>query len=283
MIARLLPAAFWLALAGSAAALAALAGPVVWHLAGETGHVRPRAAPVEVEPVTATDLAPILDFAPFGRAVEAEAPQPDAPATETELGLTLLGVTIATDDAGSRAIIAGGDGPVESYGIGASITGAARLAEVHPGYVILDVDGRSETLSFPKSGGAAEPDGPSDGPDLRNLIPPTDSDGLAAGAGADADAVISRYRDAISIDPEGVLDGLGVSATDGGYRIGDAPSPGVAEAGFKPGDLITSVNGQKVGDIVADRLYFDEVAAAGRARVEIERDGQPIVMTFPLR
>ena len=82
---------------------------------------------------------------------------------------------------------------------------------------------------------------------------------------------------------QGVIDRLGLQITDQGYRVTENASSGVKQAGFKPGDVVTTVNGQKVGDITKDQSYFDEVAASGRARVELVRDGQTIIMSFPLR
>ena len=276
MIARIPPALFWLTAALAVASLGAAAGPVVWRLSGDNGRV---IAPSDSAPVIESvrlDLGPILAFAPFGSAAAPEA-APEV-AGETALGLTLLGVTIATPATASRAIIAGGEAKVQSYAVGSAITATATLAEVHPDYVVLDVDGRLETLSFAKPGAVAAP---TTGTNLRSLVPQT---GAAAPAPSnEPDAVIARYRAAIQQDAQGVMNRLGLEITDQGYRITDAASPGVRQAGFRPGDVVTTVNGQKVGDMAADQRYFDEVAAAGRARVEIQRDGQSIVMTFPLR
>jgi len=275
-------AAAWIAAALSAASFGVAAGPVAWRLTGDSGQT---AGPVTASPVSAApaaetdrlDLSPILAFAPFGRSAPAAAsPQPVG---ETGLGLTLLGVTLSTPAAKSRAIIAGGDsGRADSYAIGSGITAAAALAEVTRTHVVLLVDGRLETLSFAKPGGKAAAPG---GTDLRTLIP---SAALASAPAAnDPDAVIARYRAAILQNPNSVMDRLGLQATGDGYRISDAASPGVRQAGFRPGDLVTAVNRQKVGDVARDQRYFDEVAASGKARVELLRDGQSIIMTFPLR
>ncbi len=277
MMLRVPPAVVWLTAALAVVSLGAAAGPVVWRLAGDEGRI---VAPAGAAPVTEAarlDLGPILAFAPFGSTATPVAAAPEV-AGETALGLTLLGVTIAIPASASRAIIAGGDAKVQSYSVGMAITATAMLAEVQPDHVVLDVGGRLETLSFAKRGAAPAP---ATGTDLRNLIPQA---GQAAPAPSnEPDAVIARYRAAIQQDAQGVMNRLGLEITDQGYRITDAASPGVRQAGFRPGDVVTTVNGQKVGDMAADQRYFDEVAAAGRARVEIQRDGQAIVMTFPLR
>lgn len=277
-----------LAASVSAVSLGVAAGPVFWRLSGESVATIGAAEAADALETPRLDLSPILVFAPFGSPTGPEA----APQVvgETSLGLTLLGVTIAEPVANSRAIIAGGDGGgilggadgsgrAESYAVGAQITANATLAEVTRDYVVLSVDGRLETLSFSKPGAVAAA---ADGGDLRSLIP-SNGDPDQAPVSNDADAVIARYRAAILQNPQSVMDRLGLEATAEGYRISEAASPGVRQAGFRPGDLVTTVNGRKVGDVPSDQRYFDEIAASGKARVEVQRDGQTIMMSFPLR
>lgn len=272
------PTLLWTAAALGAVSLGWTAAPVVWRVMGEDGQIIP-AVGAQAPVAARSDLGPLLAFAPFGQD-SLPSPEPEV-AGETSLGLTLLGVTIGNPVSASRAIVSGGDTPVASYPVGARITANADLAEVKPDHVVLRVDGRLETLSFADRSTVTARGA---GNNLRNLIPqaalqtdpqPQQSD--------DPDAVIGRYRAAIQTDAQGVLDRLGVTPTDTGYLIGTNASPGVLQAGMRPGDVITSVNGQPVGKMDADREYFDVVAASGRARVELQRDGQAIVMSFPLR
>lgn len=264
----------------TAVTLGVSAGPVFWRITGNDVAVRAPQSPMPSGEVVRLDLAPILALAPFGSAVT---PQADLEiAGETSLGLTLLGVTIAVPAAGSRAIISGGDGPSRGYFVGEIITAAVSLAGIEFDHVVLNVSGRLETLSFTKPDATAAP-AVGKGPDLRNLIPSAGQTLAQTDASLDPDAVIERYRAAIQLDAQGVINRLGLEATDQGYRITESASPGVRQAGFRAGDMVTSVNGKKVGDMAADQGYFDEVAASGRARVELLRDGQTIVMSFPLR
>ena len=279
MIARIPTLMIW-ALAGfTALSLGSQAGPVFWRLSGNETAAPPPARAAQTAEVARLDLAPILALAPFGSAVVAVA-DPQI-AGETSLGLTLLGITIAVPANGSRAIIAGGDGPPRGYFVGEIINAAASLTAIEADHVVLNVGGRLETLSFVKDTDAPAPK--AKGPDLRNLVSSSGNSDTAAVASDDPDAVIARYRAAILLDAQGVMNRLGLEATDQGYRITENASPGVRQAGFKAGDTVTTVNGKKVGDMAADQSYFDEVAASGRARVELLRDGQTIVMSFPLR
>lgn len=274
---RIWPAALWTLAAVTAINLGWSAAPVVWRLAGQDGQIIPAFAGPQATAAARTDLAPLLDFAPFG---QDSLPTPEPQVTgETSLGLTLLGVTIGNPASASRAIISGGDTPVASYPVGARVLGNADVAEVNADHVVLRVDGRLETLSFADTGTATAR---AAGSNLRNLIPQATQAAPTNTSNAPED-VINRYRAAIQADALGVLDRLGVTPTPDGYQIGVNASPGVLQAGMRPGDVITSVNGQRVGDMEADRQYFDQVAASGRARVELQRDGQAIVMSFPLR
>jgi general secretion pathway protein C len=272
---------FWLAAAVVAISLGGAAGPVVWHVLGDVdatvaaGLTAEAGALQPARPPPVADLAAILTFQPFGQAA---APMPAAPAVvpATGLGLTLLGLTLAQDAAQSRAIIAGGDLPVGSYATGDAIAAGVLLSSVRPDHVILMVNGAPEALFFADAAGAVQGQGQgtpgyvataTDGPP-----DPTNPD-----------AVIAYYRSAILDNPQAVLDRLGLQATPEGYLIAAATDADVRRAGFQPGDLVTRVNGQPVGNVAQDQVTFDAIAASGQATVEVQRAGQTITMTFPLR
>lgn len=204
-------AAACVAAATSAISVGIAAGPVAWRLSGESVQAIGAATAAPVVDAERLNLAPILAFAPFGRAV---APEGSPEVTgETGLGLTLLGVTMSTPSSKSRAIIAGGDsGRAESYAIGSDITAEASLSKVTRTHVVLSVDGRLETLSFATPG---MPKAAKSSTDLRNLIPSATA-AATAPATDDPDAVIARYRAAILQNPKSVMDRLGLEATEGG-------------------------------------------------------------------
>lgn len=271
----------WLAAAATAVSLGAAAGPVVWHALGvvEGPEARPAGAAVAAPRVAAPPASlDVLTGTPlFGRA---EAPAPVAEGIPaTALNLTLLGVTLAEPAAQSRAIIAGGDQPVASYAPGSRVTAAVRLAEVQADRVLLSVDGRIEALPFPDPAAAQAGAAPGVLPAAFATVPIATS----GPPSTDPDEVVAWYRSEIDRSPEAVMERLGVAATPQGYRILDAAPPEVRQAGFRPGDVVARVNGVAVGDVAADRLRLDEIVAAGRATLELQRDGETIRMTFPLR
>lgn len=275
----------WGAMALAAISIGLQAGPLPWRFMGQSGLPAPPPVAAAAPADGAVSIEPILALAPFGRL-----PPPAEPAAlvaETALGLTLHGVVIATDPTRSFAIVSSEEDPARSYLVGEVIADKATLAEVNGDHVVLEVGGRRETLSFPETRNAGAPGGVDRGAAaLRALVTGNDSSAGARTeptANADPEAVISRYRERIQANPQTVLDGLGLEATTQGYRVGETASTGVRRAGLQPGDVVEKVNGQQVGNIESDRDLFDEVAASGRARIEVLRDGQRVVMSFPLR
>lgn len=274
----------WIATALAAISIGLHAGPLPWRFAGDSGLPAPAIVAATADEGDPVSIEPILALAPFGRL--APAPAPETPVEETALGLTLHGVVIATDAARSSAIISSGEVPARSYQVGEVVAEAATLIEVQGDHVVIEVAGRRETLSFPEIRSATGRSGGDRGvAALRALVT---GNGGAANAPAetprnDPEAVIARYRERIQANPQTVLDGLGLEATAQGYRIGETASNGVRRAGLQPGDVVEKVNGQQVGNIERDRDLFDAVAASGRARIEVLRDGQRVVMSFPLR
>ena len=282
MSARLAGSIEWLAAAAAVVSLGSAAGPVAWHLFGVVAAPAPQ--PFAALAGAAPDPAPpsldaLLDSALFGLAPAAE-PQADATIPATALNLTLLGVTLATPADRSRAVIAGGDRPAGVYAPGEAVTASVRLVEVQADRVLLSVGGRTEALTFPDAAvagasGASTPFLPA----VQATVPIATS----GPPSTDPDAVIAWYRTEIDRSPQAVMDRLGLAATPEGYRILDTAPPEVRQAGFRPGDLVSSVNGVTVGDIAADRLRLDEIVAAGRATLELQRAGETLRMTFPLR
>jgi len=72
----------------------------------------------------------------------------DAP--ETRLKLTLRGVFASEDSSGGRAIVGDPQGKEENYAVGDPLPGGAKLSEIYPDRIILERNGRFETLRLPK-------------------------------------------------------------------------------------------------------------------------------------
>ena len=262
--------------------IAASAAPVFWHWQGDfaaPAAPQDRTAPAQAaSTLPPADIDPILAFAAFG--IPPEVAVDATPIGETTLELTLLGVVLRSEPAQSRALIANA-GTSGQYGPGDTITDRAKLVEVATDHVILDVEGTLQTLSFPTPETA----------DQAQVPVLTGTERLTAAITAQSEPAepettqdyIDLWRERIIANPGEVLTAIGLIPTPEGYVIAEQHDSGVGQAGLRAGDLVKTVNGQAVGNVEQDRQLYDDVAASGMARIEIERDGRTIVMSFPLQ
>ena len=94
---------------------------------------------------------------------------------------------------------------------------------------------------------------------------------------------MAQYQSLMQENPQAVLEDLGLIETASGYEVQGDGAQTLLPAGFEAGDVITKVNGQQVGDITRDTPFFNNVVASGHARIDLLRNGQRIVLSFPLR
>jgi general secretion pathway protein C len=263
----------WLAAALAAVSIGLAALPLPGRFAGDSGLPAPPLPAPGSQPAEVS-VDSILAWSPFGRAARPT----EGPAGEAALGLTLHGVVLATGREPSSAILSSGAAPARAYLVGQEVMADATLAEVHGDHVVLIVDGRPLNLAFPEE--RSEPAGDSGVDALQALIADT---GEAPAEPQDPRATLATYGDRFRDDPQAVLDEFGLLATPEGYQVTDAAADPVLRAGLLPGDIVATVNGQQVGNIQRDLNLFDEITAAGHARVEVVRDGRRMALSFPLQ
>lgn len=250
------------------------------------------------------DLTAITALAPFGRdAAPAAAETPRAPGALRNVALR--GVLLAPGGAGSRAVLAV-EAAVGVYRTGDAVA-SATLVAIDTETVTLRQGGAEIVVGFDgplggppgrppgtadpalsSAGGTGDaPDGRADDPFSRlaaAIVPGRGSIDLRAAPPPETtEDYIDLWRDRIARNPQDAMDRVGVERVARGYRVKPDPDIGVTLAGLRPGDVITGLNGRPVGDPDRDRVLYDEVAAAGIARVEVERDGRAMLLTFPLR
>lgn len=268
--------------------VAAAAAPLTWHLRGHDRAIPPVAklrVPAAEVP-DGVDLGPALALAPFGSAAAPVEQQSVTPSFD----LVLLGVIVRDDPTRSLALISVA-GKESNFRPGDELTANVQLTEVAQNKVTIETDGVSSVLTF--AGAEVDPlveDAPTGVERLRALA--TSGEGMTASERVDAaerarpvttQEFIDMWRDRISANPAQVMDAIGLEPVENGYRIAEEHDVGVTRAGLKAGDVVRTVNGQGVGDLDKDRDLYDAVADSGLARIEIERDGQTIVMSFPLQ
>jgi general secretion pathway protein C len=98
---------------------------------------------------------------------------------------------------------------------------------------------------------------------------------------------LTSYRDQLSEDPQKVLNEIGIAPVAqgeaSGYRIaGEVPEQVLNQAGLQRGDVVLSVNGTPVGNVGNDQALIDQALAAGRVRVEIQRNDRKFYLTVPI-
>ncbi|MBE0483568.1 MAG: hypothetical protein IBX52_08720 [Bacterioplanes sp.] len=202
-------------------------------------------------------------------------------APETRLRLSLLGVTRATQQDASSAIISPRGGTGDFYRIGDVVQGRTRLAAVYDDRVILDTNGQLETLKFE--------DDPAVGVNAR-AVPTSTPTPRATSSGlrerfqqvTSASEFLDMASEAANADPAAALRELGlVSNGDGqGYRVG--ANSMLQALQLQSGDVILSINGQGLGDPSTDQMLFEQVRSAGSARIEVQRGNSRFVVNHSL-
>ncbi len=288
---------FWIATGCAVLSIFVAAAPLPRRFAGDSGLPPPASTPPPAASAEPVSIDPILQLSPFGRIIRAVSGAP-AP-QETTSGLILHGVVIATRPENSTAIVSGPGVPARVYHIGETIIGSTSIETVFVDHVMLLVDGRPESLSFPQAGttDARSPAAPDEDLDaLRELIAgaaaeysaavepaPSGDAPEQARAPDDITATVDRYRRAMRDDPQMVLDQLGLVAFEDGYRVAMTASDELRSTGLLPGDVVVSVNGQQVGTIERDQARLDNVIASGRATIIAIRQGERVMVSLPLR
>lgn len=246
----------------------------------------------------------LADLNLFGRLQTSEAPEVvDAP--ETKLNLELQGVFTADNENNSTAIVAEKNKPGALFHIGDRLPGNAILAAVYDDHILIKRGRRMEKLLFSDS--SLRSAGNRSGRTATNLpgAEPTtrlqrvreriaqrkaslERTQFSSGhPGLSLRDYVTKNRDKISQNPQEILSQLGVSpVAEGqakGYRLsGSVSQTSLMQAGLQQGDVILSVNGQAVGDVMNDSAMIDKAMASKRVRVEVQRGSRRFFLTVPI-
>ena len=229
------------------ALIAVQAARLVWTLVtpvGPVGDWRPAGALA----LPGGDSA-LSDFDPFFRLSDG-----GGPAVVTGLNLKLYGVREDRATGRGSAIIALPDGTQRSFAVGEEILPGARLTEVAFDSVTIDRGGTAEQMFLDQSqpGQAAAAPAP-------------------AAPAAPAPTAPAAPDPQIRFEPRG--NGLAVSpGRDGGYAL--------RAAGLMPGDIIVSINGQRVTSLDQARAISRQ--ARGEMSVIVNRAGRAVPLRVSL-
>lgn len=213
----------------------------------------------------------------------------NAPATT--LKLTLRG-TLAMDDPNDGiAMIADEHGGERAYKVGEAVGDNAKLTAVYTDHVVLDHEGVAETLNLPQA-------------DAHATAPPANPADLASATGTRASSIPPNFappqlggnldwnaaQSKLRIDPAQIAKQVHVEPVFENGKIAGARLSGGGEvarlmnqAGLKPTDLITAINGQSLSAVSNPQQFMDNLAGAGSISVTVLRDGKPATLTVSLR
>ena len=235
---------------------------LVWTLVTPVGPIGDYRNPVALAP---GGTAALTEFDPFFRL------SGSGPAVVTALSLRLYGVREDRATGRGSAIIALPDGTQRSFGVGEEIMPGVTLAEVGFDNVTIHRNGAPEQIFLDQS--------ESDPAASSAPVPPAGAAPAPVRTAPTApQVVVSPASPPIRFQPrmsEGQVDGIIVSpGGDGGQAF--------RAAGFAPGDVIISINGERVGSTEQARALIR--GANGPATVIVDRDGRqvPIVLRLNL-
>ncbi len=244
-----------------------------WHLFGEAG-AEAEVAVVEEVATAASDREGI-----------------EKGARETRLDLKLRGILASTEAGQGHAIIEH-KSRQDVYAVEDKlpVSGQVVLAKVMPGQVVLDNAGTYELLVL------------FEGSNLGTQLTSTPGSAVkrrpSRGGGAteqidkrsdpQATALAQSYRDRLYQNPQSLAEVVSVSAVreDGellGYRIGPGKDPGQFEQlGFKPGDLVTGINGIALNDPANTMRLYQAMRSASEAVFELQRKEKKLTVSVSL-
>lgn len=205
-------------------------------------------------------------------------------APETRLRLVLLGVFTSRDPQSSSAIIAETGREGEFFRVGDRVQGRTTLASVYEDKVVLDTNGKLETLTFEDiSGGVpAFTENTAARRDASSKRPPSGNFNERLQNVNNPEDFVAFAKDQLEGDPQQALNNVGLKMAGDGYEVTENASM-LTGMGMKPGDKIISVNGHSLGNPDADKNLIDEVYDSGAARIEVERGGSRFTINHSFR
>lgn len=217
-------------------------------------------------------------------------------APETRLKLTLKGTLVREDANKSLAFVADARGQQESYLVGESVPGGAKITRIEPGYILIRRGAREERLTLEEEKLQANQQTVQNQravktPAQRKSFIPAQSYTMKGGGsthispGLDLSAVRERLRqDPVKIAQQ-------VSATpvsENGKLIGYRLRPGregqlLKQLGVQSQDVITEVNGRALNNPAELFAVLKDLQTGTNFRVTLIRNGQPMNLNVDLR
>lgn len=207
----------------------------------------------------------------FGRRSESGGDTAEIEAPETQLDLTLTGIVAESNGDGSWALIRAGSAEQDAYTIGDTIAEGVSIHAIYWNRVVLNRQGRFETLTLEIDRG--------DG--VRRAASDEDSVNVSEQLATFRDeivaepALLSKYVTLKVAKRKGRIQGIRIFPTNESRKVFE-------EAGLKPGELVTMVNGIAL-DRSPDISYLtNELRDARQFTLSLERQGEQRTVTVSL-
>lgn len=195
---------------------------------------------------------------------------------ETKLNLKLRGIYYSSDPQKSFAVITEAEGKHQLYRQGATVSSQVVLQEIHPKAVILNRNGRYETLKL-----TAQAD---------KLPQVTIQTGTANKSSVDENLtpgqLLNTYQQQLRDNPQKLLSLVRIEPVEregkfGGFRL----SPGRDTALFtrfnlKTGDVLVAVNGIDLDSPLKGLSLIEQLGQTNQLNLAILRNGQPVSLSF---
>jgi len=208
----------------------------------------------------------IVDAHLFG---EQQAAVDAAAAPQTQMNLVLAGTWATEDPTKGFAFIGESANAARMYEVGKPVRPGTVLHSVYPEYVLLDTNGKRESLRLPRLSTA----------NLMGQVAQTPPRPATTQAVDNLRRMAESNPAAFSeiVRPQPVF----ANGVQRGYRV----YPGrnrqqFAKLGLQPGDLVLSINGTPLDDPQRGMEIFNTIGTSDRVTVTVERNGQPQDLTL---
>ncbi len=237
--------------------------------------------PIAREPA---DYSTIAGWHLFGKLETPKlvAPAPVEKAPETRLNLRLAGVFYSAGDNG-LAMIAEVGGEEHSYRQGDSVPGGARLQRILQDRVVLERNGRLETLSMPRE--VAAMSRPTQVQNLGSTVPAVP----VTDTRVDAGDIVRELRAKVKPRPEALEDLAFASPyMENGQFVGFRLRPGrkrrlLVQLGLKSGDVLTEINGTVLKSPSQGFTLLQGMLKGDQIRIKVLRNGIERSFIFDLQ